>query len=1088
MNVVRKSAKRLSALAAISAAALLAACGGGGGSQDPAISSEAPAQALAPVAGDMSGLALPGAEQTLTKIDPRLRTASGPIEVWVTLDTPALAAMQAKRASDMGMEPGELFREMKAAKIAAQAAAGKGKTAAAAVESAALKTIRAETAGHREKLASQQSGFASAMKSLGGEELGRVNVAHNAVAMRVDAARLKELAGMTGVVKVRPVVHYSLNLAETVPFVGGAALQASGFDGTGMRIAVIDSGIDYTHRNLGGPGTAAAYAEAAGVDANDPKSGLPNALFPSSKVIGGFDFVGDKWSGGAGSPARTEDPNPIDYWFHGTHVADIAAGASLDGTHKGMAPGAKLYAVKACASVSGSCNGIALLKAMDFSVDPNGDGDFEDAADVINLSLGSDFGQPEDDLSFAVANAVELGVVVVASAGNGGNVATVVGSPSTEPGAISVAQTQVPSAKSVFIDIVAPAAIARRITQISESDFGPVTAAVSGDVVFLGRGCPAGTVAGQAGEDPYLGNPSGKIALIDRGACGFSQKVDRAARAGAKAVLIGLVTPESPFPMGTTPGSSVYVPTLMITQVDSNAIKGRLTAGDAVKVNFDLAAVADSVVSTSARGPSNQYNQIKPEIGAPGGSVSASVGTGNGEAPFGGTSGAAPMVSGAAAQLLQAFPNRTPLQIKAMLMNTASTQVFSDPVGEPGVLAPIARIGAGELRVDRAAQTDFVAFNPSQKSAALSYGFQAVPTFGAFTQNLRLRNFSKEPKTVQITPSFRYADDAASGAVRIVAPSSVTIPPRGGITVQVVLTVDASKLPAWAQNARDIGAAGATFSRNEFDGYITLNDGTRNLSVPWHIMPRKAADLKVSGGGSTKAPITLFNAGVAPAVTEVFALTGTSSRVYPGDLPQAGSNITFTDLRAVGARLAAPDIVQFGIATFGRRSNPSLPSGYEVDIDVNRDGTPDFAVFNDFLNADSTLSVVKILNLADGTLQAFFFIDADFYSGNMILTAPLSAMGLTENSTFDYTVLSFDNYFTGTVSESIGPMTFTPAKPKFALQGGGIMLTVPSGVAGQVNSTAVAGGDVASPSQTGLLLLHRGNAGNSESATVKINR
>ncbi|MGL4575032.1 MAG: hypothetical protein ACRCV9_09605, partial [Burkholderiaceae bacterium] len=243
MNVVRKSAKRLSALAAISAAALLAACGGGGGSQDPVISSEPPAASLAPVAGDMSGLALPSAEQTMSKIDPRLRTASGPIEVWVTLDTPALAAMQAKRAADMGMEPGELFREMKAAKIAAQAAAGKGKTAAAAVESAALKTIRAEAVGHREKLAGQQSGFAAAMKSLGGEELGRVNVAHNAVALRVDAARLKELAGMAGVVKVRPVVHYKLNLAETVPYVGGAALQASGFDGAGTLIAMIDSGI-----------------------------------------------------------------------------------------------------------------------------------------------------------------------------------------------------------------------------------------------------------------------------------------------------------------------------------------------------------------------------------------------------------------------------------------------------------------------------------------------------------------------------------------------------------------------------------------------------------------------------------------------------------------------------------------------------------------------------------------------------------------------------------------------------------------------------------------------------------------------------
>jgi hypothetical protein len=189
-------------------------------------------------------------------------------------------------------------------------------------------------------------------------------------------------------------------------------------------------------------------------------------------------------------------------------------------------------------------------------------------------------------------------------------------------------------------------------------------------------------------------------------------------------------------------------------------------------------------------------------------------------------------------------------------------------------------------------------------------------------------------------------------------------------------------------------------------------------------------------------------------------------------------------LRAVGARLAAPDTLQFGISTFARRSNPVYPSGYEVQIDTNRDGVADFAVFNQLLNAQSSLSVVKVLNIAAGTVQAFFFIDADFYSGNMILTAPLSAMGLTDASTFDFTVLSYDNYFTGQVSEVIGPMTFTPAKPKFALEGGGIRIGVPTGVAGQIRSVAVAGGDVASPSQTGLLFLNRGNAGERGEASL----
>lgn len=1062
-------------LAVCASAVLLAACGG---SQDSPSSNAAPTNAaVSPSSGALSKLALPPADSVAQKVDRRLQGAQGPVDVWVSFEEPSMSALQAKRAAALGLEDGELQREARAAK--ADAVAGKPRAENAA--SAALKTLRGEMVAHRSKLAQQQQSFKSSMSRFGAQELGQVSIAHNAVAVRVDAQHLKALAGMSGVLKVRPVVHYKLNLPETVPYVGGAALQSRGLDGTGTIISVIDSGVDYTHRNLGGPGTVEAYAEAAGANANDPKSGLPNALFPNSKVVGGFDFVGDKWP----NAPRTEDPNPIDYWFHGTHVADIAAGASLDGKHKGMAPGAKLLAVKACASVSGSCNGVALLKSMDFSLDPNGDGDLDDAVDVINLSLGADYGQPEDDLSFAVANAVDLGVVVVASAGNGGNVATVVGSPSTEPGAISVAQTEVPSARAGIVTITAPASIARTITNLGLASWAPITTAVSGDVVAVGRGCVANPAVGIPVDDPYLANPAGKIALIDRGACDFSGKVDRAARAGAKAVLIGLIAPGAPFSLGLVTGS-VFVPTAMITQANANAIKGELTAGAVVSATLDSVSVSKSMTSTSARGPSNQSVRIKPEIGAPGGSVSADVGTGTGEAPFGGTSGAAPMVSGAAALLLQAYPNRTPMQIKAMLMNTAFTDILSDPLGEPGVLAPIARIGAGELRVDRAAAAQMIAFNPSQKSASLSFGFQAVSSVGFFSENLRLRNFSNQPKQVRLSSSFRYDNDRASGAVRISLPPVIVLPPNGSVTIPVLMTVDARRLPAWAQDGADLGAAGATFAANEFDGYISIDDGQAPITVPWHIMPRKASAVFTAGGGTTQTPIAVINAGVQESVTELFALTGTSRRVPANELPQPGSNLSFTDLRAVGARLLAPGVVQFGISTFGRRSNALFPSGYEVQVDVNRDGAPDYAVFNAELLPDSGLLAVFVFDFVTGFSTPFFFVDADFYSGNMILTAPLAAMGLTDASTFDFTVLSYDNYFTGQVSETIGPMTYTAATPKFRVEGD-ITRTVAPGRSILLRSSAVAGGDTASPSQTGVLMLHRGNAG-SESSSVVLRR
>src|SRR5207237_2245958 len=114
---------------------------------------------------------------------------------------------------------------------------------------------------------------------------------------------------------------------------------------------------------------------------------------------------------------------------HGTHVADIIAGN--DGaSHKGVAPGASLYAVKVCSSVSNACSGVALLQGMDFALDPDGDGDTSDAVDVINMSLGSSYGQIEDDLSEASSYAAEFGVVVVAAEGTDAARLYIVSSPS----------------------------------------------------------------------------------------------------------------------------------------------------------------------------------------------------------------------------------------------------------------------------------------------------------------------------------------------------------------------------------------------------------------------------------------------------------------------------------------------------------------------------------------------------------------------------------------------------------------------------------------------------------------------------------
>ncbi len=168
------------------------------------------------------------------------------------------------------------------------------------------------------------------------------------------------------------------------------------------------------------------------------------------------------------------------------------------------------------------------------------------------------------------------------------------------------------------------------------------------------------------------------------------------------------------------------------------------------------------MVGSSSRGPQNENTTlIKPEIGAPGASVSAIAGTGTGEGPFGGTSGAAPMVTGSAALLLEAEPGLSPIEVKARLMNNGETNIDTDPFTG---LAPITRIGGGEVRVDRAVGAPAAAWDDGGTSGALSFGFVDVSKNTiTLHKKVRVRNYSDKRITYSITPTFRYADDEAIG-------------------------------------------------------------------------------------------------------------------------------------------------------------------------------------------------------------------------------------------------------------------------------------------------------------------------------------
>jgi minor extracellular serine protease Vpr len=151
-------------------------------------------------------------------------------------------------------------------------------------------------------------------------------------------------------------------------------------------------------------------------------------------------------------------------------------------------------------------------------------------------------------------------------------------------------------------------------------------------------------------------------------------------------------------------GGTDFVQSLVITQADSNVIRGALASSpvNATLSPDNAVSLASNIAGYSSRGPNYSYSMLKPDMSAPGTIVAADPGTGNGQSSASGTSFSTPLVGGAAALLLSRDHSLTPLDVKALLMETSDPAVYNNVQTQPGVLAPLSRAGVGELRVDRA--------------------------------------------------------------------------------------------------------------------------------------------------------------------------------------------------------------------------------------------------------------------------------------------------------------------------------------------------------------------------------------------------
>jgi subtilisin family serine protease len=942
-----------------------------------------------PASIDQLRLAEPVTAQNVTfsRIDPALRDATGRQQVLVRLRSPSAAQITAYGPADR--------------------------------------------VSQKEKLKNEQSAFVrrAATMAPGSTMLTSVQTVLNGVFMEVDADQVRALASDPNVARISRVVDYELDLSETVPYITATMMQNMGFDGSGVKVAVLDSGIDYLHEAFGGSGNPADFA------ANDPDIIEPGS-FPTARVVGGYDFVGSNWPNTPEAP----DPDPLDKGpggGHGTHVADIIGGS------KGVAPGVDLYGVKVCSSVSSSCSGIALIQGMEYAVDPNGDGDTSDRVDVINMSLGSSYGQAfDDDLVLAVNNATAVGVLTVASAGNSSDKPYATGTPSAAATAISVAQTEVPSAFLPQYEALAPASIAGTYDATFQLWSTPLAGVIEAPLQY-GNGA-GGNLNGCA---PFAaGSLAGKIVLVDRGACNFTLKIKNVGVGGGLIGIIGLVAPGAPFSGGDGGDRPIDIPGYMISQADSNTLKSGLPN---TVVRFDPSLgtpLVGSMVGSSSRGPRNPDNLLKPDIGAPGASVSAIYGSGTGTGAFGGTSGAAPMVAGSAALLLDAYPGLTPPEVKARLMNNGETEISTDPFSG---LAPISRIGGGEVRVYSAYTAPAAAWDDEMLTGSLSFGQVDVSKDVVNLQKtVRVRNYSNKTVTYRVRPTFRYQNDAESGAVSVKGPGTVSVGPNSDATFPVKLTIYGAKLAGNAMNSGSEGANPAALTFNEFDGYLQLDDGKHPIHLAWHVLPRKAAEVKgrdvLTFSKSGVDRIALNNIGVGTAQIDAYSLLAVSPNLPEG--PEGGQAPT-PDIRAVGINTfpvpagfcSGQDsfVWAFAINTWERQSH-LLPVSHLVFLDTNQDGVDDYAILNRDLSGFDTISdgrqVAYALNLATGSASAFFFAEHSTNTGNTVLLVCGEQIGLTGTdmlaTNVDVDVVAQDFYFGGPGDEVTG-LTVTPLGERY---------------------------------------------------------
>jgi minor extracellular serine protease Vpr len=608
----------------------------------------------------------------------------------------------------------------------------------------------------------------------------------NGVAVKLNGAAIGRLANNVDVAVVEYNALYHPDMSESYKLINASAAWAAAGGragaGSGIKVGIIDSGIDYRHPFLDPTG----FSYPAGFpkcDAADSDGG--SCINVSPKVIVAKVFYNK-------NNQTDYDALPIaDIGSHGTHVSGTVAGvtgktAIVEGVSiddmSGVAPGAWLGNYNVFPGEVLSARSEDILNAVEEAV--------ADGMDVLNLSLGGGYSGNNDLLAMGLDAAVAAGVVVATSAGNNGPGSFTIGSPGRARDIITVGA----STNQHFVG--QPVTWAGTTVGAAVGDFDPLPGATFDIVDAASNGCTLGSIPAAA---------SGKLVLIDRGVCTFSQKIANAKAKGAIAVIVINNVAGDPTAMARTEGFDDDIPAVMIGKAEGAALRASGATSVTASATFSefITPNADILAGFSSQGPTFVDFAIKPDLTSVGVNVLSSeacdttgaCGNDGDWAFYSGTSMSSPHIAGSAAVLLAIHPTWAPAQVKSALVNTAD-RVVTNAFDANQMVGPLLQ-GGGRENLSQASDAT-VSFVPVSASFGRVDASRNSPTSltitltnssaSAASFSLQAAKFTPAAGTLGTTWG---AGTTSAGDTRISFPANVVVPANG--TFALVVSVNANQ-------------------------------------------------------------------------------------------------------------------------------------------------------------------------------------------------------------------------------------------------------------------------------------------------------